>query len=100
MGRRLRALASGDTILDHKTALQELLARDGGPEPTYRWTADGPDHAKTFTAVLDVGGEELGTGTGTSRKRAEEAAAAAAWRRLHAEDADQRELRGGSSSGG
>jgi ribonuclease-3 len=86
MGDRLHALASGDTILDHKTALQELLARGDGPEPVYTWTADGPDHAKTFTAVVSLDDVAMGSGSGTSRKRAEEAAAAAAWRRLHEDD--------------
>ena len=86
MGERLRALASGETILDHKTALQELLAREGAEEPSYSWTAEGPDHAKTFTAVVEVGDRAVGVGTGTSRKRAEEAAAAAAWAQLREQD--------------
>lgn len=84
LGDRLRTLATGETILDHKTALQELLAREHGVEPTYRWTAEGPDHAKTFTATVTVAGRAMGSGTGTSRKRAEEAAAAVAWARLRA----------------
>lgn len=86
MGERLRALASGERILDHKTALQELLAREDRGDASYRWTATGPDHAKTFTATVTVDGTELGRGTGTSRKRAEEAAAAAAWACLHRDD--------------
>jgi ribonuclease-3 len=85
MGERLRMLANGEAILDHKTALQEWLASEGRGEPTYRWTAEGPDHAKTFTAEAVVGGEVLGIGTGTSKKRAEESAAAFAWRSLDTE---------------
>lgn len=92
MGERLRLLASGEEILDHKTALQELLAGDDRGELTYSWTAEGPDHAKTFTAVVSIDELPLGTGTGTSKKRAEEAAAAAAWRALR--------TRGGPPPGG
>ncbi len=82
MGERLQLLASGDAILDHKTALQELLAGGGHGELRYTWTSTGPDHAPTFTVEATVGGEVLGTGVGSSKKRAEEAAAAEAWRAL------------------
>ena len=86
MGERLRAIASGDTILDHKTALQELVAREELGELAYDWTAEGPEHAKTFTATVLLDGAPRGSGTGTSRKRAEEAAAADAWRGLAGTD--------------
>lgn len=79
LGERLQLLASGEAILDHKTALQELLAGSGQGELRYAWTSTGPDHAPTFTVEATVGGEVLGTGVGSSKKRAEEAAAAEAW---------------------
>lgn len=82
MGERLQLLASGDAILDHKTALQELLAGGDHGDLRYTWTSTGPDHAPTFTVQATVGGEVLGTGVGSSKKRAEEAAAAEAWRAL------------------
>jgi ribonuclease-3 len=82
LGERLRLLARGEAILDHKTALQELLAGEELGELRYSWVSEGPDHAPTFTVEAAVGGEVLGTGTGTSKKRAEEAAAAKAWRVL------------------
>ncbi len=87
MGDRLRMLANGEAILDHKTALQEVLAAEGRGEPRYTWTATGPDHEKTFTAQAKSGGEVLGEGVGSSKKRAEEAAAAAAWASMHDETA-------------
>ncbi len=40
----------------------------------------GPDHEKTFTAVVRVGGEPYGEGSGRSKKEAEQEAAATAWR--------------------
>ena len=82
LGERLQLLASGGAILDHKTALQELLAGGLHGELRYSWTSTGPDHAPTFTVEAAVGGEVLGTGVGSSKKRAEEAAAAEAWRTL------------------
>jgi ribonuclease III len=42
----------------------------------------GPDHARTFTAVLSVGGTAYGKGSGHSKKEAEQEAAADAWRVL------------------
>lgn len=82
LGERLRLLATGEAILDHKTALQELLAGNGLGELRYSWDVSGPDHAPTFTVEASVGGEPLGSGVGSSKKRAEEAAAAQAWRTL------------------
>lgn len=64
---------------DFKTQLQELAAEQELGAPTYRLTGSGPDHDRRFTAVAIVGGEPLGEGAGTSKKRAEQAAARAAW---------------------
>ena len=82
LGDRLQLLAAGEAILDHKTALQELLAGSDLGELRYDWASTGPDHAPTFTVEASVGGEVLGSGTGSSKKRAEEAAASQAWRTL------------------
>ena len=66
---------------DYKTRLQERLAQ-AGEQPAYAVTEDGPEHAKEFTAVVSVKGRVLGTGTGTSKKRSEQAAAEAAFAQL------------------
>lgn len=79
---RLRLLARGEAILDHKTALQELLAGTSHGTLQYTASSTGPDHAPTFTVEVSIGGEVLGAGTGSSKKRAEEAAAAQAWQAL------------------
>jgi ribonuclease-3 len=70
-----RASAPGQA--DYKTRLQEVLAQKG-QLPRYEITEIGPDHAKKFTAELWAGGELLGAGEGSSKKRAEQAAARAA----------------------
>ncbi|MDQ1128832.1 ribonuclease III [Microbacterium sp. SORGH_AS_0888] len=67
--------------IDPKTSLQELAASLGAQPPTYRLTADGPDHARTFRATVTVGGIQT-VGDGTSKKQAEMAAALDAWHRL------------------
>jgi ribonuclease III len=65
--------------LDWKTSLQELTASRSLGVPEYVVTEEGPDHQKLFTAVVVVGGVEYGTGTGRSKKEAEQEAASAAW---------------------
>jgi ribonuclease-3 len=67
--------------LDAKTVLQERAARLGLSAPRYAVDSEGPDHAKTFTATVVVGDFD-GTGTGPSKKTAEQMAAEAALARL------------------
>jgi ribonuclease-3 len=71
--------------LDWKTSLQELGAARGLGPPSYRVEDDGPDHAKTFTASVLLAGEVRGTGTGRTKKAAEQEAAEVAWRAISAE---------------
>ncbi len=72
--------------LDHKSAIQELLARAGRKAPEYRVTSSGPDHDKRFVAKVFVDQHPLGRGEGRSKKAAEQAAASAAYERLSADD--------------
>jgi len=65
--------------LDWKTSLQELTATRGIGVPDYGVADEGPDHAKQFTATVLVNGVAYGTGTGHSKKEAEQQAAAAAF---------------------
>jgi len=66
--------------LDWKTSLQELAAEHTLGVPEYVIEDEGPDHAKTFTAQVQVGGERYGHGTGRSKKEAEQQAAETAYR--------------------
>jgi ribonuclease-3 len=75
--------------LDWKTSLQELTATENLGVPEYLVTETGPDHEKTFTAAARVGGVSYGTGTGRSKKEAEQQAAESAWRSIRAA-ADER----------
>jgi ribonuclease-3 len=70
-------LASG-TLLDFKSALQERLARRGRRVRYLVTDESGPPHEKTFRVEARDGDVILGTGTGTSKKAAEQAAAAEA----------------------
>lgn len=79
----LLAHAAGLTVgLDWKTSLQELVVAGGLTGPEYLIEAEGPDHDKLFTARVLVADEVAGTGTGRTKKEAEQRAAEAAWQRL------------------
>lgn len=66
---------------DYKTRLQEALAqRELAPE--YEIEGSGPDHERSFSAVVSAAGERLGSGIGSSKKRAEQAAAREALGRI------------------
>jgi ribonuclease-3 len=69
--------------MDPKTSLQELAAAQGLGLPHYEVTDSGPDHSKRFRAVVELGGESVASGDGTSKKHAEMAAALSAWTALH-----------------
>lgn len=74
------ALAS-ETQLDFKSALQELLAREGA-RVTYEVTRElGPPHDRRFEVAARVDAEVIGRGEGRSKKTAEQAAAAEALER-------------------
>ena len=74
--------------LDWKTSLQELTAAQLLGVPDYQVEESGPDHQKSFRAVVRVGGRVLGSGEGRSKKEAEQHAAEAAWKTISAESAD------------
>jgi ribonuclease-3 len=61
--------------VDHKTELQEMLARSGRAVSYAVIEVEGPPHDRTFTAAAVLGGEEIGVGRGRSKKDAEQMAA-------------------------
>jgi ribonuclease III len=63
---------------DAKSALQELLARRGDTVGYEVTSEEGPPHERTFAVSAMVNGEAIGSGTGRSKKDAEQAAAQAA----------------------
>ncbi len=81
--------------LDWKTSLQELTAVKMLGVPDYQVEESGPDHQKSFRAVVRVGGRVLGSGEGRTKKAAEQQAAEAAWRAITAETAPDSTSSGG-----
>jgi ribonuclease-3 len=77
-----------NTHVDHKTELQERLARTGRAVSYVVVDVQGPPHDRSFTAAAVIDDRQLGTGQGTSKKDAEQAAAAEALEALNAEAAD------------
>lgn len=79
--RILASLEEGDALPgeDSKTRLQELIQQKSGQTLTYALLDEsGPDHDKSFTAQVSLNGAPVGTGTGRTKKEAEQAAAARA----------------------
>ncbi|HVR33122.1 MAG TPA: ribonuclease III [Acidimicrobiia bacterium] len=70
----IRSKAQAPGRRDFKTRLQERLATRG-LRPDYEVADTGPDHAKVFRAVVSVDGMVLGSGTGKSKKEAQQEAA-------------------------
>jgi len=66
------------TPVDDKTLLQEEAAKAGWKVSYAVVSADGPAHDRTFTCEAIVDGKRLGTGSGRSKKEAQQAAAAEA----------------------
>ncbi|MEX1038579.1 MAG: ribonuclease III [Acidimicrobiia bacterium] len=81
LGTRIEEKALNPGVKDYKTRLQEVLAATGR-RPNYEVTWTGPDHQRTFSAVISVEGEVLGEGDGNSKKAAEQAAAESALKTL------------------
>ncbi len=66
----------GESIVDYKSKLQELIQKEYGVLPSYRLlSAQGPDHDKNFVVEVYVKDQRIGRGEGKSKKRAEKAAA-------------------------
>src|SRR5690625_1429312 len=68
--------------LDWKSSLQELVAAQGRSTVSYRIESEGPDHARSFTAVAVIDDVEYGVGVGESKKLAEHRAAEKAYQAL------------------
>jgi ribonuclease-3 len=69
--------------LDAKTRLQEVLQAGGGDAPLYELTGvDGPPHLPVFHMRVVAGDQELGRGSGSSKRQAQQYAARAALKKL------------------
>jgi ribonuclease III len=68
--------------VDYKSVLQERLARRAEVVTYLTVAEEGPAHDRSFIAVAEVDGEELGRGEGKTKKGAEQEAALHALDRL------------------
>jgi len=70
--------------VDYKTALQEKVQQKRNQVLTYILAGEsGPDHDKQFRVEVTLNGEVIGTGIGSSKKRAEQDAARDALEKLN-----------------
>ena len=70
--------------VDYKTQLQELVQQKKNQVLTYTLVGEsGPDHDKQFAVEVRLNGNMVGSGTGSSKKRAEQKAARTAIERLY-----------------
>jgi len=68
---------------DYKTQLQELVQQKKNQTLTYVLVGQsGPDHDKSFDVEVSLNDQVVGSGSGSSKKRAEQMAARAAIERL------------------
>ncbi len=76
LAEHLDAIERDEYESDHKTLLQEYVQERHHTPPTYRVISEtGPDHDRTFVTEVRVGRRTLGSGSGKSKKQAEQAAA-------------------------
>ena len=71
-----------ETRIDFKSALQEMLARRGAHVSYEVISEVGPPHERTFEVSAVVEEDEVGRGSGRSKKAAEQVAAEQALERL------------------
>ncbi|SHI72290.1 RNAse III [Malonomonas rubra DSM 5091] len=78
-GKAIDVTAKSRYGTDYKTCLQERLQAGYGRLPEYKLCkVSGPDHERVFSMEVRFDGKLLGSGSGPSKKRAEQQAAAAA----------------------
>ena len=69
--------------VDYKTKLQELVQQKKNQVLSYRLAGQsGPDHDKKFDVEVSLNGSVVGSGSGSSKKRAEQMAAKCAIEKL------------------
>lgn len=76
---RKESISSDESQRNFKGDLLELMQAAGESAPHYDvLSEDGPDHRKVFNVVVFSGQDRLGSGSGQSKKEAEQKAAATA----------------------
>ncbi|MDQ3045065.1 MAG: ribonuclease III [Chloroflexota bacterium] len=76
LARDAPLVVAGETDENPKGRLQELAQELYQRSPAYETLpTSGPDHARVFTAAVSIGERPLGSGSGPSKREAEQAAA-------------------------
>lgn len=79
----VETLATSASRVNVKSRFQEWALAEFGKNPKYAITdQSGPDHAREFTAIVQIGSRTFGQGKGRRKQDAEKAAAEAALRQL------------------
>lgn len=79
------SIVAEDSNIDAKSQFQVWAQSERGYTPRYRTVSqEGPDHDKAFTVEVLINTDVCGTGTGRSKKMAEQAAALDALQRVGA----------------
>ncbi len=86
MGDALEQAIPHMEMFDAKSRLQEICARIGAGTPRYVTEGEGPDHERVYTSVVWVDGTGVGSGTGRTKKAAEQSAAVEACDALRPRD--------------
>ncbi len=74
--RELKIHPAEEAHLDYKTELQEIIQKNPEESVTYILINEsGPDHDKVFTVEVRLNSNVIGSGTGKSKKQAEQMAA-------------------------
>jgi ribonuclease III len=73
---KLAEIIETKSFKDYKSSLQEIIQAEGNPSPEYLVLAEsGPDHNKSFTVAVKIGGKIYAHGSGKSKQLAQQAAA-------------------------
>jgi len=88
LGHRLGVASGEPGHLDDKSRLQEYASRVLRQPVGYQVTDSGPEHDKTFVATVRLDGQAWGSGSGRSKKQAEQRAARQAYEVLAAAHGD------------
>jgi ribonuclease-3 len=90
LDRDVKEVVADETSANPKGQLQELLQDRYRLGPIYRTIqAEGPAHARVFTAEVTMGERSLGVGIGGSKRDAEQEAARAALARMAEEEIEE-----------
>ncbi len=72
----VRLLENASSVRDRKSELQHIIQNSGSGTPYYTiLKSEGPSHNPTFEVAVMIGDKTLGTGTGRSKREAEQNAA-------------------------